>query len=394
MNTSHSSPTCPNLAASTNTTKTTSQTRRGVELHGQDTSNSTLMQCGSDEPPSTDMNRMNEGRNQLETTATPNPNWHNSNIEQFHAGREAGSEGKERKQNTMSDSPRRPRPFVHSDIHVKGLEKENESTRAQWSSGEEDNWGKEIRGRQKRDEDSREDEITRTSNETQTNREFESRDRRWNSRSQGDASLVAREFKREFAFAFDWSKVRQYSDAAQARSLEYTDKRKVFHSSPYFLRLPQIEMLVNVCPIIYSGARECVLFWTGIPQAPDELPDIEGDDGTGNVFLLNYRTFEFYTYNATHAKHAPDMVEEIVLIIAAAPSPSDVPILKLEPDAEGDAALARILDRDAGVIPLLESDFRGYAPHATEPDEELMSTDEAAARQREKFMQAIRNVEV
>ncbi|KAJ7923432.1 hypothetical protein B0H13DRAFT_1979801 [Mycena leptocephala] len=159
-------------------------------------------------------------------------------------------------------------------------------------------------------------------------------------------------------------------------------------------------MLVNVKyaipgqvrPIIYSDARECVLFWTEIPQDPDEPPDAVLD-GAGHVFLLNCRTFELYTYDGTHAKHAPDTVEEIVLLVAAAPTPEGVPMVKLEPDAEGEAALQRILDRDASVIPLLESDFLGYAPRATEPDEELMSADEAAARQKEKFTQAIRNIE-
>jgi hypothetical protein len=156
-------------------------------------------------------------------------------------------------------------------------------------------------------------------------------------------------------------------------------------------------MLVNVKygipgqvrPISYSNARECVLFWTEIPLDPDEPPD-----GAGHV-LLNCCTFELYTYAAVRAKHAhtPDMVQEIVLLIAVAPSPSDVPMLKLELDPEGEVALTRILDRDASFIPLLESDFLGYAPCATEPDEELMSADEAAARQKEKFTQVIRNIE-
>jgi hypothetical protein len=61
-------------------------------------------------------------------------------------------------------------------------------------------------------------------------------------------------------------------------------------------------------------------------------------------------------------------------------------MVKLEPDAEGEAALQHIFDRDPTVISLLESDFLGYTLRAAEPDEELMSADEAAARQREKLM--------
>jgi hypothetical protein len=100
-------------------------------------------------------------------------------------------------------------------------------------------------------------------------------------------------------------------------------------------------------------------------------------DGPGHVFLFNCRTFELYTFDATRAKHAaPHTVEEIVLLVASALTPKG----RLEPDAEGEAVLQRILDRDATVIPLLESDFRGYALRATELDEELMSADEAKAR--------------
>ncbi|KAJ7910815.1 hypothetical protein B0H13DRAFT_2011230 [Mycena leptocephala] len=127
-------------------------------------------------------------------------------------------------------------------------------------------------------------------------------------------------------------------------------------------------MLVNVKyaipgqvrPIISSGARECVLFWTEIPQDPDEPPDAV-PDGAGHVFL-NCPTFELYTYDGARAKraHTADTVEEIMLLVAAAPTPEGVPMLKLEPDAEGEAALQRILDRDPSIFPLLESDFLGH----------------------------------
>jgi hypothetical protein len=69
------------------------------------------------------------------------------------------------------------------------------------------------------------------------------------------------------------------------------------------------------------------------------------------------------------------------VLAAAAPTPEGVPMVKLEPDAEGEAPLQRILDRDASVIPLLESDFLGYASRATELDEELMSADKAEAEE-------------
>jgi hypothetical protein len=80
-----------------------------------------------------------------------------------------------------------------------------------------------------------------------------------------------------------------------------------------------------------------------------------------DVFLLDCRTLELYTFDATRMKraHTLDTVEEVVLLFAAARTPEGVHMLKLELDPEGEAALQHILDRDASVIPLLESDFRG-----------------------------------
>jgi hypothetical protein len=120
-------------------------------------------------------------------------------------------------------------------------------------------------------------------------------------------------------------------------SWKHWDLLTLFALSPYFLCLPQIVNIKyaipshQVRPIIYSDVRGCVLFWTEIPQDPDEPPDAVAD-GAGHVFLLSCRTFELYTYDATRTKHTPDTVEEIVLLIAAAPTPEGVPMVKLEPD--------------------------------------------------------------
>ncbi|KAJ6478117.1 hypothetical protein C8R47DRAFT_1139378 [Mycena vitilis] len=173
----------------------------------------------------------------------------------------------------------------------------------------------------------------------------------------------------------------------------------LFAYSPYFLRLPQIEMLINikfgipgeVRPIMYSDERESVVFSTEITPDPDG-PDDVAPDGAGHVFLLNCRTFDVYTYDAEQSENAPDTIEELVLLIAAAPTPEGVPMAQLELDPEGEAVLQRILARDASVIPLLESDFLGYAPRATERDEELVSADDAAAAQKDKLADAIRRV--
>ncbi|KAF8217196.1 hypothetical protein K438DRAFT_1798431 [Mycena galopus ATCC 62051] len=236
-------------------------------------------------------------------------------------------------------------------------------------------------------------------------------------------------------------KTRQYSDEAQARILEEglplqnsgpttasllayaaanwqspsvippgwsTDWKRwdylltFFAFSPYFLRLPQIEMLVNVRygipgevrPIMYSDARESVLFSTELDHDPND-PDSDAappPDGAGFVFLLNCRTFELWTYDPDRGDAAPDTIEELVLLVGAAPTPEGVPMVKVETDPEGEEALQRILDRDPGVIPILESDFLGYAPRPTDRAEELVNADDADAAHREKFANAIREL--
>jgi hypothetical protein len=107
----------------------------------------------------------------------------------------------------------------------------------------------------------------------------------------------------------------------------------LFAFSPYFLHLPQIEMLVSikygipgeVRPIMYSDVREALLFSTEVPDQPDQ-PDsdpisntpnahtvqppkhTQDGDGAGFVFLLKYRTFELWTYDpdtSVSLQHAP-----------------------------------------------------------------------------------------
>ncbi|KAJ7181116.1 hypothetical protein C8R46DRAFT_1345257 [Mycena filopes] len=188
----------------------------------------------------------------------------------------------------------------------------------------------------------------------------------------------------------------------------------LFAFSPYFLRLPQIEMLVNikhaipgeVRPIMYSVTRESLVFCVEMPDddssdsGSDSEPESEvGEDGAAHVFLLDCRTFDLYTYDPapppaadgapTYAQHAPDTIEELILLIGAAPTPAAVPMLRLEPDEEGAAVLQRVLDRDASVIPVLEEDYLGYAPRATSREEELLDANRAQRQETEALRRAI-----
>ncbi|KAJ7227734.1 hypothetical protein B0H12DRAFT_1077648 [Mycena haematopus] len=179
----------------------------------------------------------------------------------------------------------------------------------------------------------------------------------------------------------------------------------LFAFSPYFLRLPQIEMLINVKygipgevrPIMFSDARQSVLFSTELrahnpdSAAPEGTPS--EDDGAGYVFLLNCRTFEVWTYDPDRgSRHIPDTIEELVLLVGAAPTPEGVPMVKVRPDPAGEEALQRILDRDPTVVPLLERQFLGYAPRPTERSEELLDPEEADAAHKEKFAEAIQQL--
>ncbi|KAJ7097169.1 hypothetical protein B0H15DRAFT_33079 [Mycena belliarum] len=166
----------------------------------------------------------------------------------------------------------------------------------------------------------------------------------------------------------------------------------LFAYSPYFLRLPQIEMLVNikhaipgeVRPLMFHPARDALVFQIDVP------PDVEGKrPGGAQVHYLDCARFELWTYERTDVS----TVDELIILIGAASTPEGVPLVRVPPDPEGEAALKRILDRDETVITLLESAFLGYAPRATVREEELQSADAADQTQREKLADAIRRTQ-
>ncbi|KAJ7466140.1 hypothetical protein B0H11DRAFT_2048583 [Mycena galericulata] len=179
----------------------------------------------------------------------------------------------------------------------------------------------------------------------------------------------------------------------------------LFAFSPYFLRLPQIEMLVNVKyavpgevrPLMYSAAREELVFQIDMGVPPEEGleaekgAEAEEDTGGAQVLLLNCRTFELWAYDGVSSPTAPpETIDELALLIASAPAPDALPgMTRLSPDPDGEAALARILARDESVIPLLESDFLGYAPQPTTPEDELVNADEADAGRRTRLAETI-----
>ncbi|KAJ7056371.1 hypothetical protein C8F01DRAFT_1155969 [Mycena amicta] len=183
----------------------------------------------------------------------------------------------------------------------------------------------------------------------------------------------------------------------------------LFAYSPYFLRLPQIEMLVNVKyaipgevkPVMYSSEHEALVFAVDREDNGDAKPrdaerqEDEEEDGSAEVFYLNCRTFELYAFDPEHAPNVPppETIDELLMLIGTAPppAPSTIPLFRLSPDENGEATLKRILARDDSVIPVLERDFLQYRPRATTLEEELVKADEVDAARREKLAAAIEN---
>ncbi|KAJ7056345.1 hypothetical protein C8F01DRAFT_1155795 [Mycena amicta] len=183
----------------------------------------------------------------------------------------------------------------------------------------------------------------------------------------------------------------------------------LFAYSPYFLRLPQIEMLVNVKyaipgevkPVMYSSEHEALVFAVDREDNGDAKPrdaerqEDEEEDGSAEVFYLNCRTFELYAFDPEHAPNVPppETIDELLMLIGTAPppAPSTIPLFRLSPDDTGEATLKRILARDDSVIPVLERDFLQYRPRATTLEEELVKADEVDAARREKLAAAIEN---
>ncbi|KAJ7056350.1 hypothetical protein C8F01DRAFT_1155847 [Mycena amicta] len=109
----------------------------------------------------------------------------------------------------------------------------------------------------------------------------------------------------------------------------------LFAYSPYFLRLPQIEMLVNVKyaiagevkPVMYSSEHEALVFAVDREDNGDAKPreaarhEDEEEEGSAEVFYLNCRTFELYAFDPEHAPNVPppETIDELLMLIGTAP---------------------------------------------------------------------------
>ncbi|KAF8888109.1 hypothetical protein BD779DRAFT_1525629 [Infundibulicybe gibba] len=126
--------------------------------------------------------------------------------------------------------------------------------------------------------------------------------------------------------------------------------------SPYYLMLPQIEMIVNIRhripgetrPLLYSNEREAFVFTLV-------------DDNT-RFYAYMVAKQELRVFGGVKDEDA------LVQQLEAGLDLRSLPIVAV--DKEGEEALQRILDRDEAVIPLLAQKFLDYTPDATHPWEE------------------------
>ncbi|KAG5652119.1 hypothetical protein H0H81_006256 [Sphagnurus paluster] len=128
--------------------------------------------------------------------------------------------------------------------------------------------------------------------------------------------------------------------------------------SPYFLMLPQIEMLVNIRYAL-PGETRPVLFQ---------------NDSQRFVFTTVLNPNRFFLFDGAanalfRIKGARDE-SALVAIMAQGEHALQAALIPMVPNPEGDAALARILDRDGSVVPLLAEKFLDYTPVPTTPWEE------------------------
>ncbi|KAF9077164.1 hypothetical protein BDP27DRAFT_599441 [Rhodocollybia butyracea] len=143
-----------------------------------------------------------------------------------------------------------------------------------------------------------------------------------------------------------------YSDGWSADWEHWDMLLSIYWTSPQYLMLPQIEMVVNL------------LF--GIPG--ETRPIVYREDCF--VFTMVDRPSEFYLLqwegpNLSKIRNAATESSVVELLSDT----DDLDLEVLEVSEEGAVALQRIMDRDSTVIPELEK-FLGYVPQHTELSEE------------------------
>lgn len=143
--------------------------------------------------------------------------------------------------------------------------------------------------------------------------------------------------------------------------------------SPYFLMLPQIEMVVNITYKI-PGETRPILFSTSDHEREVFIFTLVNDPA--QFFLYDCGTQELSKILGVSTEDA--LIEKLGEGKEGGErGMGSLQLETLRPDAEGQSAIERILRRDDTVIPLLAEKFLDYTPEPTHPwDESLDAQNE------------------
>ncbi|KAF8635138.1 hypothetical protein AX15_000523 [Amanita polypyramis BW_CC] len=146
--------------------------------------------------------------------------------------------------------------------------------------------------------------------------------------------------------------------------------------SPYFLMIPQIDMIANILyrlpgetrPILFSNSRNQFVF----------------------TLLQDSTRFFLYDVNKQTLHEFDAIADEENLVEKMDEDPEVLPLRTLLPDTEGEDAIRRILERDETVLPLLAENFLDYTPEITEQwQEDPMASQLVSNQERDELCDAI-----
>ena len=120
--------------------------------------------------------------------------------------------------------------------------------------------------------------------------------------------------------------------------------------------IPQIEMIVNILYRLRGETRP--LFFS--------------NSQSQFIFTLHDKSMRFFLYDVDKQSlfEFDNVASEQDLVQKVDQDLGNLPLAILTPDAEGESAIQRILQRDETVVPLLAEKFLDYTPGVTEPCQE------------------------
>lgn len=142
-----------------------------------------------------------------------------------------------------------------------------------------------------------------------------------------------------------------------------------FHPSPYFLMLPQIEMIVNIkyglkgtiIPVLFSNEKRASVF--RLEKVTDGRRTA---DRSEQYYYLDFLKMDDPISVLEDVHNSVDLVQ----VLKAQAVTGRLNRTPLSAHPEGPSILDRILERDLSVIPIA-AEFLGYTPTVTELIEEL-----------------------